>query len=86
MSGGHFEYAQYRIEDIAVEIEHLIESNNQVDKYGNKPDYPPDIVEKFREAVIVLRRGAKMAQRIDWLVSQDDSENSFRLRWKEDGL
>ncbi len=40
MSGGHFDYAQYWIEDIAAEI----------------------------------------AQRVDWLVSEDDGEDSFMQR------
>lgn len=83
MSGGHFDYSQYRIEDIATEIDELINSNNNTsDKYSYS--YSDDIIEKFQEAAHTLRQSAEMAQRVDWLVSGDDSDESFIRRWGED--
>lgn len=84
MSGGHFQYQQYRIEDIAVEIDEMIKSNDDQSlgtwlRRGN--NYPPEILEKFREAAHTLRQAAEMAQRVDWLVSGDDGEDSFIRRW-----
>ena len=88
MSGGHFEYQQYRIDDIAVEIKELIESNNDETKneWGDARgrNYPPEIIEKFKEAQHTLRQAAEMAQRVDWLVSSDDSEESFLRRWEKE--
>lgn len=88
MSGGHFEYQQYRIEDIAREIEELIKQNNskELDKYGYAVSrgYSDATISKFKEALTALRRAAIMAQRIDWLVSGDDGENSFHKRWEEE--
>lgn len=84
MSGGHFEYQQYRIDDIAREIEELIENNNVADRYGYSRDYSEETLAKFKEALITLRRGAIMAQRIDWLVSGDDGEERFHERWEEE--
>lgn len=88
MSGGHFEYQQYQIENVAREIDRLIESNDDqsLDQYAFKRGrgYPPEIIEKFREAAHVLRQGAEMAQRIDWLVSGDDAEESFLKRWEKE--
>lgn len=85
MSGGHFEYKQYRIVDIAVEIEEVIKSNNDetLDEWGQRRGngYPPEIIEKFREAAHTLRQAAEMAQRVDWLLSCDDGEESFLRRW-----
>jgi len=88
MSGGHFEYQQYRIEDIAAEIEELIKSNNDERKdefgYTRGRNYPPEIIEKFKEAQHTLRQAAEMAQRVDWLVSGDDGEESFLRRWQKE--
>jgi hypothetical protein len=88
MSGGHFDYAQYRIEDIARGIEELIASNDDesLNEWGDRRGhgYSPETIEKFKLAVDTLRIAATMAQRIDWLVSGDDGEESFHRRWDEE--
>lgn len=88
MSGGHFEYQQYHIDDIVREIEALIERNDSKELgehgYPVSRGYSAETITKFKEALTTLRRGAIMAQRIDWLVSGDDGENTFHERWEED--
>lgn len=160
MSGGHFDYAQYRIEDIADSIEREIEkataprppkvyetfisvireeklkgctsytylsnpykSLEEARKYykrgydlleekdkefvvqdkvtgevyrikecetwdyadgGFYPDYTPETLKEFRNAIHQLRKAAIYAQRVDWLISGDDGEDSFHERLKED--
>jgi hypothetical protein len=88
MSGGHFEYGQYRIREIAEDIERLIATNDDKtpDEWGSpKGDgYHPEIIEKFKEAAHTLERAADMAQRVDWLVSGDDGEDSFMRRWEKE--
>lgn len=85
MSGGYFDYQQSRLEDIASDIDELIENNDRTDKdsYGDDIGYhyPPDIIERFDETRKTLRLARAMAQRVDWLVSGDDGEDSFRERW-----
>lgn len=88
MSGGHFGYEQYKIGQIADDIQLLIDTNLSTEKnsYGDTigRNYPPEVVDKFREAVKVLRMAHVYAQRIDWLVSDDDGPNSFLVRLEED--
>ncbi len=84
MSGGHFDYRQYALSAIADDIDHLVGVNGKLDKDGWGHDYPPDIIARFRETAIILRRAAAMVQRVDWLVSCDDGEDSFRRRWEEE--
>lgn len=85
MSGGHFEYAQYRLHDISKSIDELIAKNDCTDKsefgYDIGRHYPIDIIDKFKETSRLLKQCEAMAQRIDWLVSDDDGEDSFRERW-----
>jgi hypothetical protein len=47
-------------------------------------EYPKEVIEKFKEAVIVLRKAAVYAQRVDWLLSGDDGEETFLERLKKD--
>lgn len=85
MSGGAFDYNQYRIEDIAREIQALIETNDDQTRgqYGGTvgSNYPPAIIAKFAETVHTLKQAAEMVQRVDWLISGDDGEESFLTRW-----
>ena len=47
-------------------------------------EFKPETLTRFREAVGQLRRAAIFAQRIDWLLSGDDSEDSFHKRLDEE--
>lgn len=90
MSGGHFQYEQYRMHDIASEIERLIEINDSTEQddcgYEKGGHYPPEIIARFKLAAERLKQAERMAQRIDYLVSGDDGEESFLRRWAEEGL
>ncbi len=46
--------------------------------------YPDDIIEEFKKGIHYLNIAYIYAQRIDWLLSGDDSEDSFRERLKEE--
>jgi len=84
MSGGYFDHDQFRIVQIADAVESLIVTNDDKtpDEWGNPKGrgYTPQTIARFREALICLRRAAVYAQRIDWLVSCDDGEDSFHRR------
>jgi hypothetical protein len=84
MSGGHFNYSQYQIIQIADDIETVIFNNNDdtLDEYGDRRGrhYNDDVIARFREAVKVLRVAYVYAQRADWLLSDDDGEDSFISR------
>ena len=88
MSGGHFDHNQYRIREIAEDIERLIANNDDetLNEWGAKKgrQYPPEIIERFKEAAHTLEQAADMAQRVDWLVSGDDGDESFLTRWKKE--
>ena len=44
----------------------------------------PEIVEEFKKGLKILKTAAIYAQRIDWLLSGDDGEVSFKERLKEE--
>ena len=84
MSGGHFNYDQYKINDIANDIQSLIDNNDtsEPDEWGCRIGfgYSKETIDEFKDAVYHLRMAYIYAQRVDWLVSGDDSEDSFHKR------
>jgi hypothetical protein len=103
MSGGAFDYNQYKIGYIADEIDEIIVKNG-VEKtpeelkdeswrdpewYEKYPEdkfhykYSDEVIEKMKEAVKALHIAQEYAQRIDWLLSGDDGEESFLSRLEE---
>lgn len=81
MSGGHFNHDQYRMRTMSEDIESLIHKNKTPDEYGYMTNFSPETLAKFREAADILRVAEEMVQRIDWLVSGDDGEDTFHERW-----
>ena len=109
MSGGHFDYYQWQIKDIADSIEDYIYGHS-IDKEDinyyiedhwlddeekeyikknkhtipNRYNYSKETIEEFKKGLSLLRKAYIYAQRIDWLLSGDDGEESFHERLKEE--
>lgn len=82
MSGGAFDYQQYRIGEIADDIDAVIRRRRDIEK--DPYSYKPETILQFKEAVKALRRAEVYAQRVDWLLSGDDGEDSFHNRLRDD--
>jgi hypothetical protein len=107
MSGGHFDYLQYRIQEIRESIkdyvygrevddveeyieDHYLDGDDREYIIGthhtvpNICDYSEDTIKEFKQAIDILKKAEVYTQRIDWLLSGDDSEETFHSRLKED--
>ena len=88
MSGGHFDYNQYRITTIADTIDSMIWNNKseEVNEWGDSigNNYSEETIAEFEKAVLYLNLAYIYAQRIDWLVSGDDGEETFHRRLADD--
>ena len=104
MSGGAFNYDQYKIGYMVDQIEETVGKNGvektpedlknegwrDPDWYKKYPEdlfhykYPDEVIEKMKEGIEVLKRAQIYAQRIDWLLSGDDGEESFLRRLQEE--
>jgi hypothetical protein len=104
MSGGHWDYLQYRFTDVAEDVKKLIEKNGKEktereltedswrdpewyekypeDKFHYK--YSDEIIEKFKEGLKHIELAQIYMQRLDWLLSGDDGDESFISRLEED--
>ncbi len=78
MSGGHFNYIQYQMDDAAITIQEKIKDYEK--------SCTPETLARFKEASETIERAGKMLQRVDRFISCDDGEESFNRRWVEDGL
>ena len=104
MSGGTFNYDQYKIQYMRDQIEQVIikkgtkktseeikdegwRDNEWYKKYPEDLyhyEYPEEVIEKFKEGIDILRKAEIYAQRIDWLLSGDDGEETFIERLESD--
>ena len=82
MSGGYFEYIQSRLDEPIKELEVMIKDK----KYypDDATDIPDDILEHFKCGLEHIKLARIYLQRIDWLLSDDDSEDCFKKRLEQD--
>ena len=84
MSGGHFNYKQHSLLDMADDIGSAVLNNDSTEKnewgYNISRHYSPETIAEFEKAVKALKLAYVYAQRIDWLLSGDDGEDSFHRR------
>lgn len=79
ISGGHFQYTQYIISDIANSIKSEIIKNRDAEhKFSQKT------INEFRKGINILKQAEIYANRIDWLLSCDDSEKTFHEMLNDD--
>ena len=81
MSGGHFEYQQYRINDIADTLRVDIAKTRKKHEYHC---YSDSFLAEMIAAHNKARELSVMIQRIDWVLSGDDGEEDYTDRLAED--
>lgn len=88
MSGGTFDYIQYRFEEIVDRIEEEIKDNTVKPEYWwgewNGQVYSDETIAEFKKAIEVVNKARVYVHRVDWLLSGDDGEESFHKGLAED--
>ena len=86
MSGGKFFYKQHDIQDIINDIETILNNKRKPNEEWGfvENDYTDETFKEFETAVKALKVAHIYTQRIDWLVSGDDGEDSFHERLREE--
>lgn len=87
MSGGYFDYNQYRLSDI---INKLDERDAMI-KQGKDDGQDIDVLtfdehteDLIQDAKIIAQLAQIFLQRVDWLLSGDDGPEAFKSRIKSD--
>lgn len=63
------------------EEEYMRKNNHTV---PNRYEFSEETIKEFKKGLSYLKKAAIYAQRIDWLLSGDDGEETFHNRLKED--
>ena len=74
MSGGYFNYDQYRLIDII----------NKLDEREQDEKFDPVTEDLIEDAKVITQLAKIFLQRVDWLLSGDDDESSFKERIQKD--
>jgi hypothetical protein len=82
MSGGHFDYIQYRIFDVVEQVENAIE--RYVDCEDDWCNVSKETIDKMLETHKTLWLAYTMLHRLDWFVSGDDGEETYHERLERD--
>jgi hypothetical protein len=75
MSGGRFDYIQYRLEDVVEQVENELSDNE---------GYSETVADILGRTVLYLKLATIYLNRVDWFLSGDDGEEQFVNRLKED--
>ena len=76
MSGGYFEYQQYHIQDIVGKLkETKVKVDNDEEYY--QYDRKLELLQEISNGLDYLNLAGIYTQRLDWLFSGDDGEDSF---------
>lgn len=84
MSGGHFDYNNFRISEIADAIDELIRNNRQETEFGEGNNFSAETLEYFNDAAYMLRVASIYANNVDLLVCGDLGEASFEARLNDE--
>jgi len=78
ISGGHFEYNQFRMAQIAEDIRLVIDKNYTKDEWGDCTNYSPLTLARLQETELKLIELHKDVHKIDYMLSGDISEESLK--------
>lgn len=77
MSGGHFEYAYFHVEQFCNSLEYEIKHNKKKNEYGDCTNYKPKTIRELKRILKWCEITAKLMEHTEWLYSGDDSEETF---------
>lgn len=85
MSGGTFDYDQFRIVQIHETIEsHISKQGTETGYGGTYETYEPEVLKRLEDAIKCLKMAYVYAQRVDYLLAGDDGQESFLERLESD--
>ena len=82
MSGGHFDYKQYGLQEVADTL--IGDIARCKVKTSWREAYDEQVIERMEDGLKAIVEAAVYMNRIDWLLSGDDGEDTFLRRLRED--
>ena len=83
MSGGHFDYKDMYLNEIAESLDELVKNNNIPDDYNYCNNFSKETLKEFQDVSKLLKELRKRISNIDLLVEGDNGEETFLKILKE---
>ena len=83
MSGGHFDYIQYKLNQVDDSIDDILHDINSHCYDGDDVGLTET---RLKMTKLLVTAAAAAIHRVDWWVSGDDGTASFHRRWEQDGI
>lgn len=80
MSGGAFDYLQYKIECAREDIQAYLDNQGKTIVNEHYEVYSPEVQQAFRDAIKALSIAEVYLQRVDYFLAGDDGEENFLRR------
>jgi hypothetical protein len=80
MSGGYFNYVQYRFDEPIEEMEEVVQEAITTNEQG----YSNETINNLKDTLTLLKLSKTHLHRVDWFLSGDDGEESFCRRLDEE--
>lgn len=77
MSGGHYDYLQYRVSELADQIRSDLERVGTTNEWGDTFQPEPATVDAMRFIASWLDLGQQMAHDMDWCLSGDTGDDTI---------
>jgi len=77
MSGGHYDYAYYKLHDLADGLENDIRKNHEEDEFNYASHFSDECIEALKKCQNLFAVAAELGHDVEWLYSGDYSEDTF---------
>lgn len=84
MSGGHYDYNQYRLKNIVDQIDEDFTRLGKEDEYGYVFELEPEVIEVMKQVKIELETLYQKVHDLDWVISGDSGVEILEKYLKND--
>lgn len=84
MSGGTFDYVEFRLQEVQDKLQKVINGNDGSDPEVYANNYKPETIKALQEIVQLVQIAQISIHRADYLIAGDDSEESFHKNLTEE--
>lgn len=88
MSGGHWDGRQFVMTEVADDLDHVVETNDDetLNGWGDRKGkgYSKETLDRIKKTALALRTLERAVHHIDYLLSGDHGEDTFDAAWRRD--
>lgn len=83
MSGGHYGYKQYQLQDIADQMRRDIAKSGTTNEYGEIYELKPSTIQALKTTAEILEVVGNLVHDLDWCLSGDTNEDGLQAKMEK---